>query len=49
MGQSVLEMAKDLVMPQVQAGRLPVEDMHNALQMTHANLLALKTQEAAAL
>jgi hypothetical protein len=46
MGQSVLEMAKDLVMAQVQAGRLPPEDMHNALQMTHASLLALKTQEA---
>ena len=46
MGQSVLEMAKDLVMAQVQAGRLPPEDMLNALQMTHASLMALKTQEA---
>jgi predicted transcriptional regulator len=45
MAQSVLEMAKDLVMAQVQAGMLPLEDMQDALQQTYASLAALKTQE----
>jgi predicted transcriptional regulator len=43
--QSVLEMAKDLVMAQIQAGQLPPEDMQNALQRTYASLIALKAQE----
>jgi predicted transcriptional regulator len=38
MAQSVLEMAKDLVMAQVQAGALPLEDMQQVLQQTYASL-----------
>jgi predicted transcriptional regulator len=45
MAQSVLEMAKELVMAQVQAGALPLEDMQHALRQTYASLAALKTQE----
>jgi predicted transcriptional regulator len=45
MAQSVLEMAKDLVMAYVQAGALPLEDMQQVLQQTYASLAALKTQE----
>jgi predicted transcriptional regulator len=45
MVQSVLEMAKDLVMAQVEAGRLPPEDMRHALQQTYASLMTLKTTE----
>ena len=45
MPQSILEMAKDLVMAQITAGRLPSEDMQNALQQTYASLMALKAQE----
>ncbi len=47
MSQSLLEMAKDLVMAQIEAHRLSPEDMHQALQHTHTSLLALKAQEDA--
>lgn len=45
MPQSVLEMAKDLVMAQIQAGALPVEDMQHELQKTYASLMELKEME----
>jgi predicted transcriptional regulator len=45
MAQSILEMAKDLVMAQIQAGALPPEDMHKELQKTYASLMELKVKE----
>jgi predicted transcriptional regulator len=45
MVQSVLEMAKDLVMAQIQAGALTPEDMHRELQKTHSCLMELKAHE----
>ena len=45
MSQTLLEMAKDLVMAQIAAHRLSPEDMHTALQQTYASLQALKAQE----
>jgi predicted transcriptional regulator len=45
MAQSILEMAKDLVMAQIQAGALPPEDMQKELQKTHASLMDLKAKE----
>jgi predicted transcriptional regulator len=47
MAQSILEMAKDLVMAQVQSGALPPEDMHRELQRTYASLMELKAKEDA--
>jgi predicted transcriptional regulator len=47
MSQSLLEMAKDLVMAQIAAHRLSPEEMHLALQQTYASLQALKAQEDA--
>jgi predicted transcriptional regulator len=47
MSKTLLAMAKDLVMAQVEAHRLSPEDMHQALQQTYASLQALKTQEDA--
>jgi len=47
MSQTLLEMAKDLVLAQIEAHRLSPEDMHQALQHTHTSLLALKAQEDA--
>ena len=47
MSQTLLEMAKDLVMAQIEAHRLSPEDMHQALQQTYASLQALKAQEDA--
>jgi predicted transcriptional regulator len=47
MSQTLLAMAKDLVMAQVEAHRLSPEDMHQALQQTYASLQALKAQEDA--
>jgi predicted transcriptional regulator len=47
MPQTLLEMAKDLVMAQIAAHRLSPEDMHQALQQTYASLQALKAQEDA--
>src|SRR5438445_7574344 len=45
MSQTLLEMAKDLVMAQIEAHRLAPDEMHAALQHTYASLQALKTQE----
>ena len=47
MSQTLLEMAKDLVMAQIETHRLSPEDMHQALQQTYATLQALKAQEEA--
>jgi len=47
MSQSLLEMAKDLVLAQIQAKTLPPEDMHTALQQTYASLKALQALEDA--
>jgi predicted transcriptional regulator len=47
MPQTLLEMAKDLVMAQIAAHRLSPEEMHQALQHTYASLQALKAQEDA--
>jgi predicted transcriptional regulator len=47
MSQTLLEMAKDLVMAQIAAHRLSSDDMHTALQQTYASLQALKAQEDA--
>jgi predicted transcriptional regulator len=46
MSQTLLEMAKDLVLAQIHAHSLSPEDMHVALQDTYRNLLALHVQEA---
>jgi predicted transcriptional regulator len=45
MPQSLLEMAKDLVMAMIQAGALTPEDMQKELQKTHGSLLELKSKE----
>jgi len=45
MPQTPLEMAKDLVLAQIQAHKLLPDDMHTVLQQTHSSLLALKAQE----
>ena len=45
MSQTLLGMAKDLVMAQIAAHRLSPDDMHTALQQTYASLKALKMQE----
>src|SRR5262249_19237852 len=45
MSQTLLEMAKDLVLAQIEAHRLSPEEMHQALQQTYASLQALKAQE----
>src|SRR6266581_2696010 len=47
MSQTLLAMAKDLVMAQIAAHRLSPEDMHQALQQTYASLKALQAQEDA--
>jgi predicted transcriptional regulator len=47
MSQTLLEMAKDLVLAQIQAKTLPPDEMHQALQQTYASLQALKAQEDA--
>ena len=47
MSQTLLAMAKDLVMAQIEAHGLAPEDMHQALQQTYASLQALKAQEDA--
>lgn len=46
MTQSLLELAKDLTLALVKAGRLSAEDMQDTLHTTHATLAALQTQEA---
>jgi predicted transcriptional regulator len=45
MSQTLLEMAKDLVLAQIEAHRLAADEMHAALQHTYATLQALKMQE----
>jgi predicted transcriptional regulator len=45
MAQSLVEIAKELTLTLVEAGRLSSEDMHDTLQKTHATLTALKAQE----
>ena len=47
MSQTLLEMAKDLVMAQIAAHKLSPDEMHQALQQTYATLQALKAQEEA--
>jgi len=47
MSQTLLEMAKDLVLAQIEAHKLSPDEMHTALQQTYSSLLALKTQEDA--
>ena len=47
MSQTLLEMAKDLVMAQIEAHRLSPEEMHTALQQTYSSLQALKAHEDA--
>jgi predicted transcriptional regulator len=47
MPQTLLEMAKDLVLAQIQAKTLPADEMHSALQQTYASLKALQAQEDA--
>jgi predicted transcriptional regulator len=44
MSQTLLEMAKDLVMAQIQVHKLSADQMHQALQQTYASLQALKAQ-----
>src|SRR5712691_13399983 len=46
MSQTLLEMAKDLVLAQIHAHRLSPEDMHAALQDIYSSLRALHAQEA---
>ena len=46
MSQTLLEMAKDLVLAQIHVHRLSPEDMHAALQDIYSSLLALHAQEA---
>jgi predicted transcriptional regulator len=45
MSQTLLEMAKDLVMAQIAVHRLSPDEMHQALQQTYASLQALQAQE----
>ncbi len=45
MAQSIVEMAKDLVMAMIQENLIASEDMQKELQKTHASLLGLKAQE----
>src|SRR2546425_12165 len=47
MSQTLLEMAKDLVLAQITTHNLPPDEMHYALQQTYASLQALKAQEDA--
>ena len=45
MSPTLLEMAKDLVLAQIQAHKLSPNDMHIVLQQTYASLQALKMRE----
>src|SRR5215475_1934362 len=47
MSQTLLAMAKDLILAQIQAHKLSPEEMHAALQHIYSSLQALKTQEDA--
>ena len=48
MPQSVLEMSKELVQAQIQAGQLTPNDMQKALQDTYASLMTLQAKETGA-
>jgi predicted transcriptional regulator len=45
MSPSVVEMTKELVLAQIQAGTLVPEDMQDVLRRTHQNLMTLKSRE----
>ena len=47
MAQTILEMAKDLVMAQINAGRVSPEELHTRLQKAYTSLLELQTKEEA--
>ena len=47
MPQTLLEMAKDLILAQIQAHKLAPEEIHTVLQQTYTSLKALKAQEEA--
>jgi predicted transcriptional regulator len=47
MSQTLLEMAKDLVLAQIHAHKLSSDEMHQALQHTYVSLQALQAQEDA--
>ena len=47
MSQTLLAMAKDLVMAQIAAHKLAPDEMHQSLQQTYASLKALQAQEDA--
>jgi predicted transcriptional regulator len=49
MSPSILEMAKDLVLAQIQAGSLLPEDMDSAMRRTHQSLMSLKSREESGL
>ena len=48
MSQTLLEMAKDLVLAQIEVHKLLPDEMHAALQQTYTNLKALQALEATA-
>jgi predicted transcriptional regulator len=48
MTQTLLEMAKDLVLAQIEAHRLSPEEIHHVLQQTFTNLKALHSREETA-
>lgn len=45
MTQTLLEMAKDLVLAQIEAHRISPEEIHQVLQQTFTNLKALQSRE----
>jgi predicted transcriptional regulator len=45
MSQTLLEMAKDLVLAQIRAHKLSPDEMHTALHQTYTTLMTLKAQE----
>jgi hypothetical protein len=47
MSPSILEITKDLVLAQIQSGRLLPEEMPEALGRTHQSLMMLKSREEA--
>src|SRR5437763_1638365 len=47
MSQTLLAMAKDLVMAQMQAQRLSPDEMHTVIQQIYASLKVLQAQEDA--
>ena len=46
MSQTILELAKDFVLAQMQVQVLSIDDMRKVLQHTHSSLMTLKAQEA---